>query len=111
MAGDIQEVVVVVTDPTQTQAIPVGKQWSGEPREDMLRFIMYTSTSGIWQTVWLEPVVEEEVVDTRGGCRQTSSFLSSSSAMQVRKPTEPYYTPILLHTILNVILQRGVEVS
>ena len=54
---------MLVTDPTQTQAIAVGKQWSGEPREDMLRFIMYTSTSGIWQTVWLEPLVEEEVVE------------------------------------------------
>ena len=63
MAGDTQEVVVVVSDPTQTEAIPVGKQWSGEPREDLLRFIMYTATSGIWQTVWLEPVVEEEVVE------------------------------------------------
>ena len=54
---------MLVTDPTQTQAIPVGKQWAGEPREDMLRFIMYTATSGIWQTVWLEPVVEDEVVE------------------------------------------------
>ena len=55
---------MLVTDPTQTQPIPVGKQWSGEPRGDLLQFIMYTSTSGIWQTVWLEPVVEEEVVET-----------------------------------------------
>ena len=63
MAGHIQEVLVLVSDPTQTQPIPVGKQWSGEPREDMLRFIMYTATSGIWQTVWLEPVPEEEAVE------------------------------------------------
>ena len=52
---------MVVTDPTQTQAVALGKQWSGEGREDMLRFIMYTPTSGIWQTVWLEPVEEEAV--------------------------------------------------
>ena len=53
--------MVVVTDPTQTQAVAIGKQWSGEPREDMLRFIMYTPTSGIWQTVWLEPVAKDAV--------------------------------------------------
>ena len=61
VAGELQEVTVVVTDPTQTQAVAVGKQWSGEPREDMLSFIMYTPTSGIWQTVWLEPVMEDAV--------------------------------------------------
>ena len=61
VAREFQEVTVVVTDPTQTQAVVVGKQWSGEPREDMLSFIMYTPTSGIWQTVWLEPVMEDAV--------------------------------------------------
>ena len=41
-----------------SQAIPVGKQWSGgDDRPD--RFIFYTPTSGIWQSVWLEPVPEQ----------------------------------------------------
>ena len=45
-----EDVVVVVTDPTDDGDQPRGKQ-SRNPEG-----IFYTSTSGIWQTVWLEPV-------------------------------------------------------
>ncbi len=45
-----QELVVTVADPTDAGTQPRGKQVR-EPRG-----IWYTSTSGIWQTVWLEPV-------------------------------------------------------
>ena len=55
------EIMLEVTDPTQTRPIPVGKQWSGEPREDFMRFIFYTSTSGVWQSVWMEPLVDGAV--------------------------------------------------
>jgi len=44
-----EEIVVCVTDPTEGDQ-PRGKQ-SRKPEG-----IFYTSTSGIWQTVWLEPV-------------------------------------------------------
>lgn len=44
-----EEIVVAVTDPTEGDQ-PHGKQ-SRKPEG-----IFYTSTSGIWQTVWLEPV-------------------------------------------------------
>lgn len=44
------DVVVSVTDPTDDGDEPRGKQ-SRKPEG-----IFYTSTSGIWQTVWLEPV-------------------------------------------------------
>jgi hypothetical protein len=44
-----EEIVVVATDPTEGDQ-PRGKQ-SRNPEG-----IFYTSTSGIWQTVWLEPV-------------------------------------------------------
>src|SRR5690606_3352659 len=44
------ELVVAVRDPTDTGAQPIGKQRL-EPRG-----IYYTAVSGIWQTVWLEPV-------------------------------------------------------
>jgi hypothetical protein len=43
-------ITVEVTDPTDTIAHPIGKQRL-KPES-----IWYTSTSGIWQTVWLEPV-------------------------------------------------------
>lgn len=54
----VHEIMLEVTDPTQTRPIPVGKQWSGEPRDDFMRFIFYTSTSGVWQSVWMEPLVD-----------------------------------------------------
>ncbi len=43
---------VEVYDPLSDEGIPRGKQfWAGDPR-----FIWYTQTSGIWQSVWIEPV-------------------------------------------------------
>ncbi|HXC97908.1 MAG TPA: glycoside hydrolase family 2 TIM barrel-domain containing protein [Verrucomicrobiae bacterium] len=48
---DAEEITVCVTDPTE----------GDQPRGKQLRKpegIFYTSTSGIWQTVWLEPVPE-----------------------------------------------------
>jgi beta-galactosidase/beta-glucuronidase len=45
-----QELVVAVTDPTNTGLQPRGKQVL-DPNG-----IWYTAVSGIWQTVWLEPV-------------------------------------------------------
>jgi hypothetical protein len=47
-----QEIVVAVWDPTDKGHQPRGKQVQ-EPRG-----IWYTSVTGIWQTVWLEPVNE-----------------------------------------------------
>jgi len=47
----VEDISVCVTDPTESDQ-PRGKQ-SRQPDG-----IFYTSTSGIWQTVWLEPVPE-----------------------------------------------------
>ncbi len=46
----VEDIVVFATDPTDDGDEPRGKQ-SRKPEG-----IFYTSTSGIWQTVWLEPV-------------------------------------------------------
>ncbi len=48
----LQEVAVKVFDPTDKGGFPRGKQ-TLYPQG-----IMYTSVTGIWQTVWLEPVAE-----------------------------------------------------
>src|SRR5207247_1744964 len=45
-----QQIVVAVDDPTDTGTQPRGKQVR-RPGS-----IWYTSTTGIWQTTWLEPV-------------------------------------------------------
>jgi hypothetical protein len=50
-----QELVVGVYDPTDSGGQPIGKQ-RNQPGG-----IFYTSTSGIWQTVWMEPVAAAHV--------------------------------------------------
>ena len=52
-----QEVVVRVFDPTEAGGQPRGKQAVHRGP------IMYTPTTGIWQTVWLEPVPDASVTD------------------------------------------------
>lgn len=47
-----QSVVVRVEDPSIEETIPRGKQYWMEGSDG----IWYTRTTGIWQTVWLEPV-------------------------------------------------------
>jgi hypothetical protein len=51
----VQELVVAVSDPTDQGSQPRGKQ--------VLKpgGIMYTANTGIWQTVWLEPVPETRI--------------------------------------------------
>lgn len=52
-----EELVVEVFDPCKDETIPRGKQyWLKEPDS-----IWYTRTTGIWQTVWLEPVNRERI--------------------------------------------------
>jgi hypothetical protein len=57
--GGEQEVVVGVFDPTDAGGQPVGKQ-RRRPGG-----IWYTAASGIWQTVWLEPVPPVHVAGLR----------------------------------------------
>jgi beta-galactosidase/beta-glucuronidase len=57
-AGE-NEIVVAVTDPTSVGDQPRGKQ-TLDPHG-----IWYTAVSGIWQTVWLEPVPDLYIQDVR----------------------------------------------
>jgi hypothetical protein len=54
-----QELVVGVSDPTDRGSQPRGKQVN-EPRG-----IWYTPTTGIWQTVWLEPVPKSSIASLK----------------------------------------------
>jgi len=58
--GD-NELVVCADDPATDRTIPRGKQFWGERPEG----IFYTATTGIWQTVWLEPLPERHVISLR----------------------------------------------
>lgn len=56
-----QQLFVSVYDPMEDESIPRGKQfWETQPK-----FIWYTPTSGIWQSVWLEPVCEQHFASIR----------------------------------------------
>jgi hypothetical protein len=53
-SGGRHELAVRVFDPTEFAHVPTGKQRRHPQRHPS--GIWYTSASGIWQTVWLEPV-------------------------------------------------------
>lgn len=59
LADKRQEILVAVRDPTDAGVQARGKQ-RNEPRG-----IWYTPTTGIWQTVWLEPVPETRITNLR----------------------------------------------
>jgi hypothetical protein len=59
VASDTQEIIVRVYDPTDSGGQPRGKQ-SVNPE-----YIMYTPTTGIWQTVWLEPVDDYSIQELK----------------------------------------------
>jgi beta-galactosidase/beta-glucuronidase len=55
------ELVVRAEDPLADRTIPRGKQhWTANPER-----IFYTATTGIWQTVWLEPLPERFIESIR----------------------------------------------
>jgi beta-galactosidase/beta-glucuronidase len=54
-----QELTVRVFDPTDNGGYPRGKQTLNP------QGIMYTSVTGIWQTVWLEPVPETHITNVK----------------------------------------------
>lgn len=55
-SGEMQKLVVRVWDPTDRGEQPIGKQRMNPES------IWYTSVTGIWQAVWLEPVSTENYI-------------------------------------------------
>jgi hypothetical protein len=53
--GEAQEIIVRIFDPTDNGGQPRGKQSLKS------HGVMYTPTTGIWQTVWLEPVAADGI--------------------------------------------------
>lgn len=58
-----QELIVEVWDPTNTASIATGKQ--NRVKFSVPAGYSYTPSSGIWQTVWLEPVPKTYIRDIR----------------------------------------------
>ncbi|WP_222860511.1 glycoside hydrolase family 2 protein [Bacillus rubiinfantis] len=61
LTWDVEKVVVRVEDPSTDETIPRGKQFWVEKSAS----IWYTRTTGIWQTVWLEPVNSTRISKVR----------------------------------------------
>lgn len=59
--GGTNTIVVSVWDPTQTGGQAVGKQRINDVTPHPGGGIFYTAASGIWQTVWLEPVAPAHI--------------------------------------------------
>ncbi|UGB30535.1 glycoside hydrolase family 2 protein [Metabacillus sp. B2-18] len=59
--GGEETVTVRVEDPSEDVTIPRGKQYWHEKSES----IFYTRTSGIWQTVWMEPIEKSSLSSIR----------------------------------------------
>lgn len=57
--GGVQKIVVRVWDPTDRSFQPRGKQ------VDRPQGIWYTSVTGIWQTVWIEPVSDSYIASLK----------------------------------------------
>lgn len=61
--GPLQELIVAVYDPGNSEGVTVGKQ-NNSRFADPQRYA-YSPASGIWQTVWLEKVPEKYITDLR----------------------------------------------
>lgn len=77
--GAEQEIIVRVWDPTDQGPQPRGKQ-VGSPEG-----IWYTPTTGIWQTIWIEPVPERRVASLR----IVPDLARSSVKVKVNGPSYP----------------------
>lgn len=95
-ASGPQELIVSVTDPTDTWTQPRGKQTS-DPSG-----IWYTSVSGIWQTVWLEPAPVSSIRRIH-----TVPDIDRSRA----SVTVDVAGPVSGHTVQAIALSDGKEVA
>lgn len=61
LSSDEQDLSVWVSDPYDDECVPRGKQfWEESPRS-----IWYTRTTGIWQSVWIEPLEISHIEEIR----------------------------------------------
>jgi len=81
-----QTITVKVYDPTTQKGFPRGKQAMNSEG------IMYTSTTGIWQTVWLEPVAQTRIENFRITPDIDKSVLKLQVFARGRRANDVQYT-------------------
>lgn len=79
--GD-NKLVVKVWDPTDKGPQPRGKQVNSPEG------IWYTSVTGIWQTVWMEPVADYHITDIRTASDIDRNKLTIDVATNMKSPSE-----------------------
>ena len=105
-----ESIRVEVEDPLKDECIARGKQYW----EEASRFIWYTPSTGIWQSVWLEPVEKAHIVwahftpDIDEGTLQIEYQLSDTAALPCRvhfritlAENEIFNGSMLCHTARN----------
>ena len=100
--GPENAIVVRAEDPSRDITIPRGKQYWKEESEG----IFYTRTTGIWQTVWLEPVNRSRIdflrltPDVDAACADAKISLAGvEPGMSLRIAVERDGTPVLEETV------------
>jgi len=97
--------VVRAEDPSRDATIPRGKQYWKEESEG----IFYTRTTGIWQTVWLEPVDRRRV----GSLRLTPNV--DEATLDVEARIEGFEPGLTLRLVVSFsgdeVLDDGVAVT
>eukprot|EP01051_Picozoa_sp_SAG22_P006006 SAG22_NODE_378_length_11517_cov_26.335523_5_plen_599_part_00 len=102
------ELLVHVFDPSETGPQLGGKQRMGvlsNPGE--LWTIVYTSTTGIWQTVWMETVPEEHIEDVQV---EQASLDTVTVTVAVQQPPSSKSQHLQTATINVTVLDNGTEV-
>jgi len=92
-------VVVRAEDPSRDVTVPRGKQYWREESEG----IFYTRTTGIWQTVWLEPVGRRRV----GSLRLTPDV--DAAALEVEVGVEAFEEGLTLHITVHYADERVLD--
>lgn len=92
LRGGENVVVVRAEDPSRDVTVPRGKQYWREESEG----IFYTRTTGIWQTVWLEPVNRRRIEALR-----LSPDLDSTS-VDVEVSVEAYEPGMFLRLVVEL---------
>lgn len=100
--GPENALVVRAEDPSRDVTIPRGKQYWKEESEG----IFYTRTTGIWQTVWLEPVNRSRIgslrltPDVDAACADAEVSLTGvEPGMSLRVTVELHGAPVLEETV------------
>ncbi len=90
----VQEIVVSVWDPTDQYHQPRGKQ-KIDPKG-----IWYTPVSGIWQTVWMEPVNLSAIQSVKSTPNIDNSTVSVNAQI---------YNPLPNDSIVAIVTNNGLE--